>query len=58
VAVGFALALVLNLVVGIQVYVYWGKGSGVTGVSVVAGHEKACNEFPLRGGGRLVATDG
>jgi mannose-P-dolichol utilization defect 1 len=46
VAAGFALALVLNLVVGIQMYVYWGKGSGV---GVVAGHEKARDEFPLGG---------
>ena len=46
VAAGFALALVLNVVVGIQMYAYWGKGSGV---GVVAGHEKARDEFPLGG---------
>jgi len=54
VAAGFALALVLNLVVGIQMYVYWGQGSGV---SVVAGHEKARDEFPL-GGGREIGGYG
>jgi hypothetical protein len=47
VAAGFALVLVLNLVVGIQMYVYWGKGSGA---SVLAGHEKVRDEFPLGGG--------
>ncbi len=46
VGAGFALSLVLNLVVGIQMYVYWGKGSVV---SVTAGHEKARDEFPLGG---------
>lgn len=54
VAAGFALALVLNLVVGIQMYVYWGKGSGI---SVAAGHEKARDEFPL-GGGREIGGYG
>jgi mannose-P-dolichol utilization defect protein 1 len=53
VAAGFALALVLNLVVGIQMYAYWGKGSGV---SVVVGHEKARDEFPL-GGGREIGRE-
>ena len=52
-AAGFALALVLNLVMGIQMYVYWGKGSVV---SVVAGHEKARDEFPL--GGREIGDYG
>jgi mannose-P-dolichol utilization defect protein 1 len=45
-AAGFALALVLNLIMGIQMYVYWGKGSGI---GVVVGHEKARDEFPLGG---------
>ena len=54
VAAGFALALVLNLVVGIQMYVYWGKGSGF---SVVAGHEKVRDEFPL-GEGREIGGYG
>jgi mannose-P-dolichol utilization defect protein 1 len=53
VAAGFALALVLNLVVGIQMYVYWGKGSGVS----VAGHEKVRDEIPL-GGGREISGYG
>ncbi|KAI9434745.1 mannose-P-dolichol utilization defect 1 protein [Russula earlei] len=44
VAAGFALAFVLNLVVGVQMYAYWGKGV------VVANYEmgsKARDEFPL-----------
>jgi mannose-P-dolichol utilization defect protein 1 len=53
-AAGFALALVLNLVVGIQMYAYWGKGSGV---SVVSGHEKTRDEFPL-GEGREIGSYG
>jgi mannose-P-dolichol utilization defect 1 len=53
VAAGFALALVLNVVVGVQMYAYWGKGSGV---SVIAGHGKAGNEFPL--GGREIGGYG
>lgn len=51
VAAGYALALVLNLVVGIQMYAYWGKG-----VSAV-GHEKTRDEFPL-GGGKEIAGYG
>ena len=47
VAAGYALALVLNLVVGIQMYAYWGKGSVV---GAVAGQEKTRDEFPLGGG--------
>ncbi|KAH9990028.1 hypothetical protein BJV77DRAFT_1014677 [Russula vinacea] len=46
-AAGFALALVLNLVVGIQMYAYWGKGSGV----------KTRDEFPL-GEGREIGSYG
>jgi len=45
VAAGFALAFVLNLVVGVQMYAYWGKG-------IVASSEtgaKARDEFPLGG---------
>jgi len=45
VAAGFALAFVLNLVVGVQMYAYWGNG-------VVASYEtdaKARDEFPLGG---------
>jgi mannose-P-dolichol utilization defect 1 len=53
-AAGFALALVLNLVVGIQMYAYWGKGSGV---GVVSGHEKTRDEFPL-GEGREIGSYG
>ena len=53
-AAGFALALVVNVVVGIQMYAYWGKGSGV---GVVTGHEKACEEFPLRGSYRWKKVD-
>lgn len=53
VAAGFALALVLNLVMGIQMYVYWGKGSGVSGI---AGQEKARDGFPL--GGREIGGYG
>jgi mannose-P-dolichol utilization defect protein 1 len=51
VAAGFALALVLNLVVGIQMYAYWGNGS------VVVGHEKVRDEFSL-GGGREIGSYG
>lgn len=53
-AAGFALAFVLNVIVGIQMYVYWGKGSGV---SVAAGHEKGRDEFQL-GGGREIGGHG
>jgi mannose-P-dolichol utilization defect 1 len=48
VAAGFALALALNLIIGAQVYVYWGKG-----VVGVVGHEtsaKARDESPPLGG--------
>ncbi|KAH9954936.1 hypothetical protein BC827DRAFT_1142290 [Russula dissimulans] len=46
VAAGFALAFVLNLIVGVQMYAYWGKGV------VIASYEtgtKARDEFPLGG---------
>jgi len=50
VAAGFALALALNLVVGVQMYAYWGKGIVVGSGS----HEmdvKVRDEFPLGGRG-------
>lgn len=47
VAAGYALALVLNLVLGVQMYAYWGKGVGGGGHDVDA---KARDEYPLGGG--------
>ena len=47
VGAGFALALVLNIVLGVQMYVYWGKGG------VVVSHEtdaKVREDFPPLGG--------
>lgn len=50
VGAGFALALALNLVLGVQMYAYWGKGSSV-GARYEIGAAKTHDEFPLRGGG-------
>jgi mannose-P-dolichol utilization defect 1 len=47
VATGFALALALNLVVGAQMYVYWGKGVAPVGHEAGA---KARDGFPPLGG--------
>ncbi|KAI9450414.1 hypothetical protein F5148DRAFT_987067, partial [Russula earlei] len=44
VAAGFALAFVLNLVVGVQMYAYWGKGVVVVNYEMGS---KARDEFPL-----------
>ena len=48
VAAGYALAFVLNLVLGAQMYAYWGKGAGGGGHDVYA---KARDEYSLGGGG-------
>jgi mannose-P-dolichol utilization defect 1 len=46
VAAGYALALALNLVLGVQMYAYWGKGI-VSGSHDV--YPKARDEYPLGG---------
>jgi mannose-P-dolichol utilization defect protein 1 len=48
VAAGYALALLLNLVLGIQMYAYWGKGIAGSGQHEVM-DTKAHDEFPLGG---------
>jgi mannose-P-dolichol utilization defect 1 len=47
VAAGYALALALNLVLGAQMYAYWGKGVGGGGHDMYA---RARDEYPLGGG--------
>jgi mannose-P-dolichol utilization defect protein 1 len=50
VAAGYALAFVLNLIVGVQMYAYWGRGSIVIANQETGAAAKPRDQFPLGGG--------